>query len=204
MDEVNTPNRFRFFDLDREKRGGRQDYRAKLQRSALSVTKAPADVDVAGPVQHYIERVYELARATGRDTTVFQAVVVAALQTLTRIQERQQQAAAAAISLAQGEKMQDMVDATDEMIRALTGILSTQGSKMLRLCTEPKAQKGDPSWWFALTETLHAIEDGMERMTALVYGQPKGAPSRTLSSLVIRMLHHQHNALLAEAEQWIS
>lgn len=152
----------------------------------------------------YIDRIRSLAFATGRDTTLFQAVVVASLQTLNRVVERQRQAAAASISLAQGHKMRDMVRATESMIAALTAILSAQGSKMLHLCTGAKCQKGDPSWWFALTETIQALEEGMEHMSALVYGQRKGAPARLLSSQVVRLLRSQHHSLLAEAEHWIS
>ena len=206
MNEANTGNRFPFLNIDGKQRGRRQNYRDRLNRPSYVSLDAEMDDElaVADPNSAYAERVRALACTPGRDTTVFQSVVVAALQTLHRVVTRQRQAAAASISLAQGDKMRQMVESTEAMIAALTDSLSQQGTKMFQLCSGTPAQRGEASWWFALTETIQGLEEGMERMASLVYGQPKGAPARQLSSLVVRLMHNQHNTLLSEAEQWIS
>ena len=206
MDDGNDKGSDSSYDILRMLRGQRQDERGRLNGLSYASLQArmASEAATADLTRVYIERVRGLAFAAGRDTTIFQAVVVTSLQTLHRVLDRERQAAAAAISLAQGDKMRDMVRATEAMIAALTATLSKQGSKMLHLCSGTRSTRGEASWWFALTETIEALEEGKERMAAIVYGQPKGAPARTLSSLVVRLLHHQHNALLAEAEQWIS
>lgn len=206
MDEVNTPNKNRFLHHLRAAHGSQKDYRARLDRPAhgpvgSAIEEGVADLD---PSEAYVDRVRVFARTTGCDATVCQAVVVAALQTLDRVLGYQQQSAAASISLAQGDKMRAMVQQTEAMAVALTGTLSPQGRRMLQLCAPQPARQGEASWWFSLTETLQVLEEGMERLSALVYGQPKGAPARVLSSLVVRLLRRQHHALLAEADQWIS
>ena len=206
MNEVDTRYRFQFSDLNGKQRGRRQNYRDKLNRPSYASLDAGMDNDVAlaDPSSAYVARVRALADVAGRDSTVFQSVVVAAVQTLQGVLDQQRHAVAASISLAQGDKMRGMVEITEAMTDALRATLSPQGVKMLQLCTDKPARRGDPSWWFALTETIEGIEQGIERMSALVYGQPKGAPARKLSSLVVRLLHNQHISLLAEAEQWIS
>lgn len=218
MDEVNPNGKFlRFLDRDGRLPGRRQDYRERLGRPWYAGPagmdremgremgrEMDGDVTVADASAQYAERVRALVHAAGRDTTVFQAVVVAALQTLNRALCCQRQAATASISLAQGEKMRHMVASSEAMIAALTETLSKQGSKMLHLCGGGHAGKSEASWWYALTETMQTLEEGIGRMGALVYGQPRGAPARTLSSLVIRLMHAQHQALLSEADHWIS
>ncbi len=124
---------------------------------------------------------------------------------LERVLDREKAAAVAALSLAQREKLLEMVHSLEQTLAALRMSLNTQGSKMLVACTRPrvKAAQEERSWWFALTETIEILEDGIDAVSGIVSCQPKGGPSRVLSGVLARLLHRHHNELLAEAEQWI-
>lgn len=151
------------------------------------------------------ERVRALARHAHSDSVAYQSVAVAGLQILERVLKQERIAAAAAISLAQRDKLDAMVCTLEETVAALRMSLSVQGSKMLFACTQTlgNTNPDERSWWFALTETIQALEDGIDAISGIVSGQPKGGASRTLSSVIARQLHRHHNDLLSEAEQWI-
>ncbi len=88
---------------------------------------------------------------------------------------------------------------------AVADVLDAQGSHMLILSAdEEAATEEDSSWWFALTESIQAIEDGTHRILSLAAGQPKGGAGRRLSTVVVRLLRNQHQQLLSEADAWIS
>lgn len=206
MDGVDFTRTFRLFE--KAKRSRKQDYRRKLEESSFAGGESDAeDVLTASPGFPYAERVHQLTRSIRCSSTVLQCVAVTSLQTLRQVLARQRAAASAAISLAHREKLRGMIGATEAMADALSGdVLSAQGSKLLGLSAAPEAPAVDTeaSWWFALTETIEALDEGAERIASVVSGQPKGAPSRVLSSLVVRQLRAQRNELLAEADQWIS
>lgn len=135
----------------------------------------------------------------------FQSLAVASLQTLDKVLACERLAAAAAISLAQGEKLRSMIETSVGTAEAIAEVLDAQGAHMLTLVPADRdVEEGDNSWWFALTETIQAIEDGTKRILSLASGQPKGGPGRRLSSVVVRLLRQQHHQLLAEADAWIS
>ncbi len=153
----------------------------------------------------YAERVRSLAKHSQAEGMVFQSVAVSSLQALRRTLACERQVARAAISMAQGEKLQEMIGTLETTIAALGEILSLQGEKMLDLCAFPEMPPGEASrsWWFALTEAIEVLEKGSTWITGLVSGQPKGSAARTLGSIVVRLLHRHHNALLLEADQWM-
>ncbi|MEX0747096.1 MAG: hypothetical protein WED81_03945 [Rhodothermales bacterium] len=139
------------------------------------------------------------------DGVAFQSVAVATLQTLRRVLDRQYHAARAAISLAQGEKLERMIWDSEATVDAIAGILNSQGLRMLNLAREePDRVAAGNSWWFALAEVIESIDDGIKCIMSLASGQPKGGPARQLSSAVLRLLREQHRQLLAEADAWIS
>ena len=142
---------------------------------------------------------------TLRDGVAFQSIAVASFQTLKKVLAHQRRAADAAISLAQGEKLTQMIDDSEATAEAIVGILNAQGSHILNLApSEVKQSGGENSWWFALAEVLQTLEDGTTRIVSLASGQPKGGPARRLSSIVVRLLRTHHHALMSEAEEWIS
>lgn len=152
----------------------------------------------------YAERVRSLAQHAQAESVVFQSVAVTALQILNRARYYEHQVAEAALSLAHREKLRDMVAELDATARALRAALSEQGTQMLDLSTPEGARVPEGRyWWFALTEALQALEEGAGFIASVVSGQPKGGATRVLSSVIARLLHRHHNALLAEAESWI-
>ena len=202
MDEGISRNTSRFFSKPLESRKQpltKKDYRAKLWKHHGS------DVDSEElPSCGHAESIRELVLRLP-DGVAFQSVAVATLQTLRRVLDRQHHAARAAISLAQGEKLERMIWDSEATVEAIAGVLNTQGLHMLNLAQdEPERRAEDNSWWFALAEVIESIDDGTKCIMSLASGQPKWGPARQLSSAVLRLLRDQHRQLLAEADAWIS
>ncbi len=151
------------------------------------------------------DRVRSLARLANADGVAYQSVAVAGVQVLERVLDREKAAASAALSLAQREKLFAMVSSLEQTLNALRMTLSSQGSKMLLACTKARIgpNSEEHSWWFALTEAIQALEEGIDAVSGIVSCQPKGGPARILSGILVRMLHRHHNELLSEAENWI-
>jgi len=140
------------------------------------------------------------------NSPAFQSVAVAAVQILERALCFEREAAEAALSLGQREKMRTMVDTVEAAVGALRNTLSVQGAKVMNLCSEkepPPTSSGQP-WWFALTDALEVLEEGTGRMASLTTAQPEGSSAHALSQCITQLLRSHHDALLLEAEQWIS
>ena len=141
----------------------------------------------------------------------YQSVAVAAVQILERALRYEREAAEAALSLGQQEKLRSMVGVAYQTASVLRDTLNAQGHKVMRLCTkEPLSDPGgDPQssgqpWWFVLTDALEVLEEGTDQMASLTTGQPPDSPARELSQLITQLLRSHHDALLLEAEEWIS
>ena len=184
----------------------RPDNRPGRLASSASARSTAAESDVhAEDVSPPAERVRALARDAKAGGVAFQSVAVAALKTLHRVLHYERQAAAAALSLAQQENLEAMSEELERVTQALREALSAQGAKMLGFPTAPEADEPEEHfWWFALTEAIQVLDESIARTTSLVHGQPKGSPARTLASVVVRLLRAHHNALLIEAEDWMS
>jgi hypothetical protein len=204
--DIDTQHRFMRFPF-RAKRERTPDYKERLQRSA----KAPGGMNAracdARPGSAGVScaaQVQALARHAQVEGLAYQSVVVAALQTVDRVLARQHQAAAASLSLAQGEKLHQMIATLERVREALQASLSQQGAKMLGLAAE-RTTPGEESqaWWFSLSEAIQALEEGIDWMKSVVSGQPRGGPARTLSMLLTHLFTHQHEALLKEAAEWV-
>lgn len=155
----------------------------------------------------HAERVRALAEHDSSGSVVFQSTAVGALQVLRRVAAAERAAADAAISLAQQQKLEDMISGLEATAAALQDTLSTQGRQMLGLCDDSRASARpaeERSWWFALSEAVEALEEGTAWMATVVSGQPKGCAARTLSSIIARQLRRHHQELLSEAEAWIT
>ena len=150
------------------------------------------------------ERIRALARHSQAESIVFQSVAVGALQLLDRVLKSEQQLAEAAISLAQRNKMDQMIQSLEATAAALQEALSRQGKQMLNLAGKPEGDGSrENSWWFSLTDTMHTLEEGTEWIATVVARQPKGSAARLLSSIIARLLHNHYNKLLTEAGQWM-
>ncbi len=162
-------------------------------------------VDVAEARLPDAERIRTLAQHSQAESVVFQSVAVAALQMLDRVLNSERQLAATAISLGQQEMLRGMIASLEAMAAALRDALNQQGSKIFNMAPTPAApdQDGEKSWWFALTDTMHVLEEGTAWIAGAVAGQPKGSAARLLSGIIARLLHSHYNKLLAEADQWM-
>jgi hypothetical protein len=179
-------------------------YRERLDRkSFLNDREAAPDPETLAPD---LAALRDLVHDMDDNTPAFQSVAVAAVQILERALCFERVAAHAALSLGQREKMQSMVETVQDAVRTLRGALSVQGAKVMRLCSETQAApptEGQP-WWFALTDALEVLEEGTGRMSSLTTAQPEGSPAHALSRCITQLLRGHHDALLLEAEQWIS
>lgn len=153
-----------------------------------------------------VESLRELVSEVEDNSPAFQSVAVAAVQILERALCFEREAAEAALSLGQREKMKAMVDTAEEGVATLRNTLSVQGAKVMHLCAEkdPAPTTSGQPWWFALTDALEVLEEGTGRMASLTTAQPEGSPAHALSQCITQMLRSHHDALLMEAEQWIS
>jgi hypothetical protein len=190
---------------DRSAEGTRKSsYRERLERAPLLLD----DEDDQDPesVQPDVEALRALVQDSGRKGTAFQSVAVAAVQILERALSYEREAAEAALSLGQQEKLESMVETIERAAAVLRGALDTQGASVVHLCGQgdrPAPTDGQP-WWFALTDALEVLEEGTGRMSSLTTAQPDGSPARELSQLIAQLLRGHHDELLLEADDWIS
>jgi hypothetical protein len=158
-----------------------------------------------------IETLRALVEDVDRKGATYQSVAVAAVQILERALCYEQEAAEAALSLGQQEKLESMVETAEQAVSLLRDTLSVQGHKVMHLCAEqspPEPDQNRPSsgepWWFVLADALEVLEEGTDRMSTLSTGQPSGSPACKLSKIVAQLLRSHHDALLMEADDWIS
>jgi hypothetical protein len=158
-----------------------------------------------------IEALRALVAEVDRQGATYQSVAVAAVQILERALRYEREAAEAALSLGQQEKLKAMVEMANQAVSVLRDTLSAQGHKVMHLCSQQSPPEADADadtagqpWWFVLANALEVLEEGTDQMTSLTTGQPAGSPARELSQLIAQLLRSHHDALLLEAEEWIS
>ena len=181
---------------------GETAYRKRLEEKPLLAETRDAD---ATP-EPDIESLQMLVAEVEDNSPAFQSVAVAAVQILEQALCFEREAANAALSLGQREKLSAMVDTAEEAVGTLRDTLSVQGAKVMHLCSEQEptpVTTGQP-WWFALTNALEVLEEGTGRMSCLTTAQPKDSAAHALSHRTTELLRSHHDALLLEAEQWIS
>jgi len=182
-------------------------YRKRLEDKPLLMEREGDDGGEDVATQPDVEALRALLERIGQEGTAFQSVVVAAVQILERALCYEREAADAALSLGQQEKLSTMVDTAEQAAALLRSTLNAQGgSKVMHLCGqgEPPAPAGNQPWWFALTDALEVLEEGTSRMSSLTTAQPEGSAAHRLSQTVTRLLREHHDALLLEADEWIS
>lgn len=182
-------------------------YRERLEERSLLLEADQTEGTT--PPRPDVEALRSLIGRVDCSGTTYQSVAVAALQILERALSYEREAAEAALSLGQQEKLTSMVDAAEQVVEVLQDTLSAQGHKVMHVCSEqapsppPRNESGQP-WWFALTDALEVLEEGTDQMDSLTTGQPSESPARELSQIIARLLRSHHDALLIEAEEWIS
>lgn len=178
------------------------DYKKKLEQ--LSRRSNLGNRDVADRQPSYVERVQAVTEQEETGSATVQSVLVAALQAVHRVLQCERQAVQASISLGQGEKLQQMIASLEATEQALRESLTEQGAKMLDLTLKkgPLAAGSDKEhpWAAALSCILLTLEEDIDWIISLVARQPKGSPGRTISGIVVHLLHHHYNQVLAETE----
>lgn len=177
-----------------------------LQLSGIS---AVSEIDIeedafANEDSTVVDRLRELIARSDTSSVVFQSVIVACLQIVSRVRLREELVAEASISLAQSEKLQRLLGELSAVERALDGALSEQGRCMLDMSGTSVRPTADSRWWYALSEAIQELEEGTERMASLVGNQPRGTDVRRLAGTVVRLLHKHHAQLVLEAEEWMA
>lgn len=178
-------------------------YRERLESSSLLLEEGEHDPEAAQPDVSALRRLVDTTKPKG---TAFQSVAVAAVQILERALCYEREAAEAALSLGQQEKLAAMVNTIEQAAMVLRSTLDAEGGNVMHLCAKgdaPAPTDGQP-WWFALTDALEVLEEGTGRMTSLTTAQPDGSPARKLSELIAQLLRGHHDELLLEADDWIS
>lgn len=167
-----------------------------------------------------IDEVTDLAEAAARrgSTVAFQSTLAAATRAVRRALEQEEQAEAAALSLAQREALHTMTAELRAVAEALCTALDAQGRCLLpsepepatlkrrlfrRIRPEPEKPQTASSWWFTLAEAVEALGAGASAMDALAAGQPPEAPSRALSAATGQILREHHDQLITQAERWM-
>lgn len=167
-----------------------------------------------------VVEVQDLAeRAVRRGSTIaFQSTLAAAAQVVARALEMEEEAAHAAISLAQNDALGEMTEELRAVSKALQASLDVQGRCLMPPCEEKRGSKNPfrlrrreraappserPTWWFSLTEAIESLEEGSNRMRALAGGQPADAPSRALSESTAALLAEHHDRLVEAAGRWM-
>lgn len=169
-----------------------------FQRSSEEVSAAL----VSFPLADHIRALMDHSDVAG---TSFQSVAVRVLQTLKRVHTCEQRVAEAAISLAQREKLHTMVVEVATIIQVLHETLNPHSAAMLdRAVPASTGKKQDFSWWYALCEALHVLEEGDAGLTSLAAGQPRNDVAGTLCHSIASLLQQHYHAVFVEAEQWMS
>ena len=132
----------------------------------------------------------------------FQSVAVAALQSLNRVACCERQLAGATLSLAQHQRLQDMIGGVEGARGLLRCMLSPRNAAVLDANT-PSPETTEPSWWFALCEALHVLEEEQARMASIPRGQPRSRAAGALCSHVAALLEDHYRTLFTEAERWM-
>lgn len=180
--------------------------RARLARKSPLADEV-AEAETAEPTSPDIEALQMVVQRLGQQGTAFQSVVVVAVQILERALCYEREAAGAALSLGQREKLNAMVDTAEQAAAILRSTLNAQGgAEVMDLCGEGEspAPTDNQPWWFALSDALEVLEEGTSRMSSLTTAQPKESTARKLSQVITQLLRQHHDALLLEADEWIS
>jgi len=157
-----------------------------------------------------VEAIRTLVDKADCQGATYQSVAVAAVQILERALRYEREAADAALSLGQQNKLESMVETAEQATSVLRSTLRAQCHKVMRQRIEEvqspssSAPSRQHPWWLILTDALEVLEEGTDRMTSLTTGQPVNSPARELSQHVAQLLRGHHDTLLLEAEDWIS
>ncbi len=149
------------------------------------------------PGHEILKRVGEIVQGVESTDARFVSVVTVVGAVLRRVLSAEKTAHQAAISLAQQTQLEQMRSELSDLIRIL-GAFQPE-----RVSVETVAAKEEPSWWFALSEATHVLEESIDQLSVLVKQQEKGSAIRDLMAQTQRLLREHYNVLLEQARGYI-
>jgi len=112
-------------------------YRERIERRPLLLEQEGDHSRSSEVTQPDVEALQALIERVGQEGSAFQSVAVAAVQILERALSYEREAADAALSLGQQEKLQSMVNTAEQAVALLRSTLTSQGSgKVIHLCAQ--------------------------------------------------------------------
>ncbi|MEM6785517.1 MAG: hypothetical protein AAF624_17485 [Bacteroidota bacterium] len=192
-------------------------------------TPTPASTPVPATALR-LHTLAEEARTLGAPSAV-QAVLAAGRCALRDVRHHAASARAAALSLAQHERLDAMRAELDALDAALDSVLEASGRCLVDADTSPEAMRRFPrdgrgrarlrlwhrttaaqaesasvvpSWGLAVGALLTALDTQTDRLATLASGQPDGAPSRRLADGVTAVLVRHRDALRTETQRCIA
>ena len=138
------------------------------------------------------------------ESTAFQSVLVTSLRVLEDIYNRELQANAAAISLGQQHKMQQMLTSLQQVQDALGDSLTKQGAKILALQHKTVIKESAPpctSWWECVDATIETLMTGIDCIDSVIKHEPRNSPIQVLGSKITTFLAQQHKEFVSEIDE---
>lgn len=149
------------------------------------------------PRHEAVIRMIEIIEGVDSPDTGFISVTAVVGSVLRRVLSAEKTAHQAAISLAQQTQLEQMRRQLSNMIETLGGMLPQQVS------VEKVDAKEEPSWWFALSEATHVLEESIDQLSILVKQQEKGSPIRDVIAQTQRLLRDHYNILFEQARSYL-
>jgi hypothetical protein len=144
-----------------------------------------------------LERIQSIVERVESTDAGFISVVTVVGSVLRRVLSAEKTAHQAAISLAQQNQLEQMRSELSGMIEALGTLLPE------RISLEKVPAKEESSWWFALSEATHVLEESIDQLSVLVKQQKKGSAIRDLMAQTQRLLREHYNVLLEQATSYL-
>ncbi len=144
-----------------------------------------------------LERIVQIVASVPRNNARFLSVATIIGTMLRRVLSAEKALEAASISLAQRTKMAQLRGETAHMIEVLGAEMPQQVSLSTVVALE------EPSWWFALSETTHVLQECVEQLSGMVSKQEKSSAVRDLTAQCVSLLRDHYNEYLLEARNWM-
>ena len=145
-------------------------------------------------------------------STAFQSFIVATTRALNDVLTSEYEAAEAAISLAQREKLEAMVEELRKVARILNEALDEKGRQLRDCSGKPAArlnefhpsENSESAWWFGLSEAIETVRRSAEQLESMIQSHHRDSAARQLARVVVRLLQRHRRQLLFEAERWMA
>ncbi len=185
--------------LDKRRKDRTRNVAADRRRMPISVDTPANQPDVATEIR-------TLCSESALKKTAYRIAVESAIGSLEKVIAAEAYLKDAAISLAQEQKLSQLLNEMHEVARALTTCpgLKVSGGRAPSTAEVEVLKPALPQWWFALSEMLLTTEREIEFLVSIGRGQPREAAARQLCNLIIRVLRKHYQVMFDEAETWMS